>query len=96
MSNLTKEQAIKLHNTEWWKTASKEDIVKFQLFETRLCCPFDVFQEAVEHVLKRPVWTHEFADFKRLQAEYLGDKPAPTFEEILNLIPADKRVVVVT
>jgi hypothetical protein len=65
------------------------------MFEELLCMPFDVFHEAVEKTLGRPVWTHEFGlNFDGLKAELLGEKPASTMEEIINLIPEDKRVVI--
>lgn len=92
--SLTYDQAIKLAESEWWKSVSDEDIVKFQLFEDRLCMPFGDFHGAVEKVLGRPVWTHEFAFPEGLRKEFLKDKPAPTFEEIMNLIPEEKRIVV--
>jgi hypothetical protein len=94
-SNLTQEQAIALSNSEWWKTAKDKDIVKFQLFEDKLCMPFGEFHRAVEKVLKRPVWTHEFAYPDQLRKEFLGEKPAPSFEDIISLIPAEKRMLVV-
>jgi len=37
-----------------------EEIVKFQLFQDCLAIPFDRFHAAIEKVLKRPVYTHEF------------------------------------
>ena len=92
---LTQEEAIKLYDTEWWKDASDYDIVKFQLFEDRLCMPFDLFHTSVEKVLGRPVWTHEFGSSGKLAEEFLGEKTAPTFEEIMNLIPEEKRVLVI-
>lgn len=52
---MTKEQAIALSKTEFWKDLSDKEIVKFQLFEKRLCIPFDVFHGSIEKVLKRPV-----------------------------------------
>ncbi|MDD5537251.1 MAG: hypothetical protein PHS36_08765 [Candidatus Cloacimonetes bacterium] len=91
---LSIEQAVEIFNSEVWKTWTKEEIVKFQLFTPRMCMPFDIFHEAVESILNRPVWTHEFAYLDELQKEYLGDKDAPTFEEIVNLIPEEKRLVV--
>ena len=93
MKQLTKEQAIAIFNGGEWKDWSDEEIVKFQLYQDRLCVPFDKFHEAMESVLGRPVWTHEFANRKRLTEEYEGTRPAPTFEEILNLIPEEKRIV---
>lgn len=93
--SLTKEQAVRLAKTGWWNDVGDEDIVGFQLFETKLCMPFDRLHRAVEAVLGRPVWTHEFAFAEQLRVEYLGGCDAPTFEEILGYIPFDKRIVVV-
>ena len=58
--SIGKEKAIKLSLTEWWKEKSYREIAEFQLFTAELCCPFDVFHEAVEKSLGRPVFTHEF------------------------------------
>lgn len=55
--------------------------------------PFDVFHKAVEDTLGRPVFTHEFAGTSIME-ELRGEKAAPTFEEIMNLIPVEKRIVV--
>lgn len=52
---MTKEQVIKLAESEFWKDVTYEQIAKFQLFEDLLCMPFDVFHEAVEKTLGRPV-----------------------------------------
>lgn len=90
---LTKEQALKLYNTQFWKEMTYEQIAKFQLFEERLCMPFDIFHEAIEKTLKRPVWIHELA-FEGIKKEILGEELAPTLEEIMNLIPEDKRILV--
>lgn len=90
---MTKEQAIQLADSKWWEGVSDHDIVMFQLFEEKLCMPFGRFHEAVEKALGRSVWTHEFA-FDGLKQEFLGDKPAPTWDEIVNLIPEEKRIIV--
>jgi hypothetical protein len=94
---MTRDQALQLVATEWWEGKSAYDICLFQLFEERLCMPFDVFHKAVEDALGRPVWTHEFgsAGIVGLQKELLGQRAAPTFEEICELIPEAKRIVVV-
>lgn len=89
---ITKDQAIALAETEFWKEMTPRQIAEFQMEARLLCMPFAVFHKAVEEALGRPVWTHEFA-FPELRAELLGNKPAPTWEEILDLIPAEKRVV---
>jgi hypothetical protein len=92
---MTADQAVALGKTEFWKTMSDCDIATFQLNEPRLCMPFGVFRKAIESALNRPVYTHEFSmNHDRLKAELRGEKPAPTMEEIINLIPADKRILV--
>ena len=93
MKNLTQEQAIALANTNWWVGLSARDVIKFQLFEDRLCMPFADFHRLLEVALGRPVWTHELASPENLQKEFLGEVQAPTFEEILDLIPEEKRVI---
>jgi hypothetical protein len=34
------------------------------------------------------------SDIEALRAECLGDKPSPTWEEIIALIPPEKRIIV--
>lgn len=90
---LTKEQALKLYNSKFWEEMTYEQIAMFQLFEERLCMPFGIFHKAIEKTLKRPVWTHELAS-DDIKKEILGEKEAPTLERIMNLIPEDKRIIV--
>jgi hypothetical protein len=90
---MTKEQAIQLANSGWWKSLSAHDIVMFQLFQDRLCMDFGDFHKAVAEVLGRGVWTHEFAKPELLRKEFLGDRPAPTMIEIIEMIPAEKRII---
>lgn len=96
MTELTREQAVALYHSNFWVDMSPRQIAEFQLSTPWLCMPFDVFQKAVETTLGRSVWTHEFADQKQLLTELYGDRPAPTFAEILEMIPEGKRVLVVT
>ena len=93
--SIGKEKAIELSLTEWWKEKSYREIAEFQLFTTELSCPFDVFHEAVEKSLGRPVFTHEFGlNYDGICKEFLGEKEPPTMNEILNLIPQEKLIVV--
>lgn len=92
---MTQEEAIALAKTGFWKDMSARDVAIFQLSELRLCMPFDVFHAALEEALGRPVFTHEMAWPQALLRELLGEKPAPSLSEIMDLVPADKRVVVV-
>jgi len=90
---LTEAEAIALAKSGWWKGQNPRKIVLFQLWQRRLCMDFGDFHKAVEEALGRSVWTHEFVDQKSLQKEFLGDKSAPTMEEIMDIIPADKRII---
>lgn len=94
---MTKEQAIALADSKWWVGVSAHDIVMFQLFEPLLCMDFSTFHKAVETALDRPVWTHEFAssNVENLKKEFLGDRHPPMMEEIINLIPQEKRVLLI-
>ena len=93
---MTKDQAIALANSGFWKTMTHKERAMFQMFEPWMCMPFDVFHEAIEKTLGRPVWIHEFGlNWTGLQKELLGERTPPTMEEIMNLIPADKRVIIV-
>lgn len=92
---MTEEQALKLAKTKFWEDLNYRQRANFQLFERRLCMPFDVFHEALEKSLGRPVYTHELGfNLEGIKKEFLGEQEAPTLEEIINLIPEDKRVVI--
>ena len=93
MKQLTKEQAIAIYESRGWESWTDAEIVKLQLFQDYLCIPFDRYHEAIENVLGRPVWTHEFAFRDLLIAEYKKEKPMPSFEDICNLIPKEKLVI---
>ena len=96
-SKLTKAQAIALAASGWWKGLPAADIVMFQLFEDKLCMDFSAFHKAVEATLGRVVWTHEFGGvgWQQLQEEFLGDRSAPTWEQIVELIPIKKRMILI-
>lgn len=94
---LTKEQAIAFADDELWKPMTHEQRAAFQMNQRLLCMPFDVFHEAVEKTLGRPVWTHEFGlNREGLEAELAGMCVAPSFDEIVAMLPAEKTVVVTT
>ncbi len=91
---LTKDQAIAMYNSGVWKEWTPEQVVRFQMFQKRLCMDFSYFHKYVNEVLGRPIFTHEFAFRDELVKEYLGEKETPSFEDILNLIPKEKRLVI--
>ena len=77
-----------------WRKWDDETIVRFQLYQDRLCMDFSRFHEAVEKVLGRSVWTHEFAWPELLRAEYEGTRTAPTIDEIIGMIPPEKLIMI--
>ncbi len=92
---MTSDEAIELYDTKWWESKSAYEIVKFQLYEPLLCMPFGKFHQALEEALDRPVWTHELAlNYEGIKAEFEGLKPSPSMNEIINLIPEEKRIIV--
>lgn len=93
MDQYTTAQAIAFHDRREWKQWNDKQIVDLQLYQDRWCVPFDRFHAAVEAVLGRPVWTHEFANMKRLQEEYEGLRPTATFGEILAQLPQEKVII---
>ncbi len=90
---LTTDQAIAFADSKVYENWTPKQIVDFQLFQKCLCMPFDKFHEAVEKVLDRPVFTHEFAFHDEMVKEYLGEKDPPTLSEIINLIPKENRLI---
>jgi hypothetical protein len=97
MRQLTEKEAIALHDSKVWEEWDDEKIATFQFYQDRLCIPFDKFQGAFEKVIGRPVWTHEFtsSNRERLMAEFEGKAGHPSLEDILNLLPQDKLILVV-
>ena len=92
--SIGKVAAVRLAELKWWEGKTPREICDVQLFITELCCPFDVLHKAVEEALNRPVFTHEFGlNYEGLVAEFLGVKSPPTLQEIVEMIPEEKRIV---
>lgn len=94
-TQLTHEQAVAFYDSGAWADMTARQLVDLQMQNEYLCIPFSLFHKSMEEVLGRPVWTHEFAYQDQLKAELYEGKPTPTMQEILDLIPADKLVIVV-
>ena len=93
--SIGKDNAIALADTKWWVGKGCREIFKIGMFTQELCLPFDVLHKAVEESLGRPVWTHEFGlNFDGLCQEFLGERDAPSLQEIMDQIPAEKRIIV--
>lgn len=84
---ISKEEAVDIANTDWWREVSLGEAARIQLHQDKLIMPFSKFHEGMEELLGRPVWTHEFAIPGLLQEE-LKTKVKPTFKEILEKIPS--------
>ena len=96
---ITKEVAMAVAQTEWWKEEgwTDEEIARLQLGQDRLVMNFPDFQRAVESALGRPVWTHEFADTASLLAELDGkvkvDNPVEHMLDKLEEMAPGKTVI---
>lgn len=96
MKQLSEEQAKAFFDSQAWDCLSDRERAMFQIEQDRLCMPFTVFHRAVEKALGRPVWTHEFGlNREGLRQELLGAGEAPTMQEIIDLIPEQKRIIVI-
>ena len=78
---MIKKEAIDKAESKFWEGMNAREIAGFQLFETRLCIPWEVFHEAVENTLGRPVFTHEFAYPESLQREFNKECKAPDIKD---------------
>jgi hypothetical protein len=85
--SIGKENAIALFDSGWWKTKTHREIAELQFTIQELCCPFDVFHEAMEKTLGRPVWTHEFAlNQDGLRDELFNGANPPSMGEIITML----------
>jgi hypothetical protein len=92
---VTREEALEIDKRGDWKNWTDEQIVAFQLWQDRLCMDFGRFHEAVEKILGRSVWTHEFADPDKLRLECMKVRKAPSLTEIFNMLPKDKTIIAI-
>lgn len=96
MKQLTMDEAIALFESGEWKNWTSQQRAVFQIVQHKLCMPFGEFHKAVEQTLGRPVYTHEFGlNREALQRELAGTAGAPSMEEIIALLPADKTILLV-
>lgn len=95
IKSIGRDAAIALAATKWWEGKPARDVALFALQTRELCLPMDELYRAFHDALGRPVYTHEIAlDAEGLRLELLGERDAPSFDEIVNLIPEDKRIVI--
>ncbi len=92
--SIGRDAAIALAEKQWWKGKTSREIAEFQMLTDELCCPFGVFHKALEAALGRSVWTHELALSNGIMGELFDGNEAPSFGDILALIPAEKLIVI--
>ena len=95
---MDREEAIEVANTHWWINKTPKEIVEFQLYEDKLCMPYNLYQQAIIKVLGRSVFTHEFARPENLQREFEKKSPKQTpkgiVEALNELIPKERTLFV--
>lgn len=97
MKQLTEQEAKDLYESHSWESWDDKTLATFQLLQDRLCVDFSRFHAAIEKTLGRPVYTHEFGlNRDGLIKELLGEKPAPSLDEIIGLLPKEKVIIVQT
>lgn len=84
------------HYDDWWTGLEPCEIVYLAIGPDRKSLPIRVLMDALRSVLGRPVFTHEMAFPDLLLQEMSGTRETPTFDEVVDLIPAEKRFVIVT
>jgi hypothetical protein len=96
MRQITESEAIKIYESGLYNDWTDREKCDFQLFQDRLAMPFGCFKEAMKNCLGRPVFSHEFSETNRskLTAEYLGERQAPTFDEIVAILSPEKIILV--
>jgi len=94
MYQLTEDQAVKLAESKIWESWTAEECAKFQIEQDLLCMDFSYFHKSIEEFLQREVFIHEFSDRERLRKEMFKETPPATFEDIISMIPSEKRIII--
>ncbi|MFZ2414425.1 MAG: hypothetical protein WAW33_00230 [Minisyncoccia bacterium] len=81
---------------KWWESSDPFEIAWGQLNEPILVMDIGKYMEALNTVLDRPVYNHELtsSNLEKLREEIRGNRPAPSLEEIIKMIPEEKRIIV--
>lgn len=93
----TMKEALAFSESRAWESMSFKERARFQLHQDRLCMPPKVFHAAISKALGRDVWIHEFAfdtGRQRLTDELNKIVAPPTMDEIIALIPEEKRIII--
>ena len=98
LGDITREQAIAYAKSEAWKGLTARQKAEFQLQADRLIMPFDVFHEAIEETLGRPVFTSELSSqgLPQLMAELYEGKDPPTLQDLIDTMSEGTKILVIT
>ena len=92
----TEEWAISFYGSGAWQDLTERELTELVLRSDRAIAPFDVIHRAFGVALGRSVFNHEFGlNWEGLKAEFFEDGPAPTLDQIIGMLPADKTIIVV-
>jgi hypothetical protein len=88
---MTRDQALTMNVTCFWRRMKPRDFVIFQLSVDRMCCPPVVLHDACCRVFRRAPTGDELNQKGRLLVELLGGRPPLTRAELAALLPEDAR-----
>lgn len=91
-NQFSKEQAIRIGQSEVWEYWNNKQILRFQLFQEKLAVPGDRFHKAVEMFLRRPILQGELTVlYDTIVGKYLESHTMPLLKELMEMIPVEKR-----
>ena len=82
-TDISYEEACKLFESDFWDDKTNLEKVAFQLYENHLAMKFPEFHKAVEAVLDRPIWSHQFIHVRDIQ-EVFEELHPEDFSEFRN------------
>lgn len=92
---ISKDEALMIYNSGIWRKWSEEERFLFQVQQPKLCMDFSAFQAATEKALRRPVYTHEFANPNALLDEYTGRIPKASLADIMAKVPKETKIMTI-
>lgn len=93
--HMTQPEALKYAESGKWKDLSDFEKAGLGLYNQFLPLEFSEFHRALSVVLDRDVYTHEFGlNWPGLIDEYEGKCGNPTIEQVIDLLPKDKTIII--
>ena len=95
MKEMTSEEARRFGEEGFWKKLTPVERAWMQLYQPCICMPLDVIYDAMQTLFDRPVYSHEmWMDAMASLRKEAADRRHISFEEVLEKIPAEKRIVI--